>query len=348
MYSLPYSVSIDERVCIDPAPFVEYGMPYRPQTLSPPVPRPARLPQYHYTTLEALDGILAHGAIKTCQHYEEAEEGELDDYFQPIMSLACEVAWTSAAEVWEPAAAATEEVGGVREYALDEFVVGCAPAIARIKVNPDILYDWTQYLHMSGTEYGHIWKLVECGLRIGSDPADWAVCPRPITLRNFQAIQIWDGNDWIPIERSDDPRLIPFRDRVDFFDPTADTSGGLSPGGARVRDIRAKGGCEWLEFLRSEKAFRLETWRQGGKLPRGEAAKIVCQGEELHPVYRILMAIQTLPECCAARVVSEAAEEAIKLLEGNAAFAAVVGEYCGVDTQTLIQAIRCRAAQRHE
>ena len=50
-----------------------YKILSHPEYLPQPIPRPMRRPQYHYTSLEALDGILKDGEIKTCRNYVDEE-----------------------------------------------------------------------------------------------------------------------------------------------------------------------------------------------------------------------------------------------------------------------------------
>ena len=315
-----------------------------PECLPSPLPRPIRCPQYHYTSLEALDGILKEGAIKTCPHI--VEEERLPEYdYELFTHLACVVAWTSSAPVWEPAAKATEKICRQRGYAIEYFVAGTMNPVARIEVDPDILFEWSHYLFMTGTSSEHLLGLAQCGYTIESDPDDWAVCPRPIPISRFRSIEIWNGDDWTPLSRSEDPVMATYQ-ALDPCPCQSNAGGGLSAGGIWVKDVRDKGGVEWLDFLRAKYTFQLEAHMQGRDLTKGEIAKIVCHDESLHPVYRVLMAIQTLPDCCASRVVAEVADDAIKSLERNPLFARAVEKYCGLDQQTLIQVIRTYSSTR--
>lgn len=181
---------------------------YLPQ----PIPHPPRGPQYHYTSLEALEGILKDGEVKTCPHV--VEEERLPEYdYELFTYLACDVAWTSSAPVWDSAAKATDKICSRRGYAIGDFVAGVINPVARIEVDPDILFEWSRYLFMTGTSSEHIFGVAQCGYTIESDPDDWAVCPQPIPISRFRSIEIWNGDDWIPLSRSEDPAMAPFQAR---------------------------------------------------------------------------------------------------------------------------------------
>lgn len=315
-----------------------YKILSRPEYLPQPIPRPMRRPQYHYTSLEALDGILKDGEIKTCRHYVDEERLPEND-FALISHLACDVTWTSSAPVWEPAAKATNMICATRRFAIDDFVTGHVNSVARIEVDSETLYEWSSYLFMTGVDCDHVRGIVESGYRIESDPDDWAICPHPIQLSAMLSIEIWNGYDWMPIDQSEDPAMARYVELSPCIYPT-DIRDGLSAGGIWVKDVRDKGGVEWLDFLRAKYIFQLESHMQARELTKSEIAKIVCHDESIHPVYRVLMAIQTLPECCASRVIAEVADDAIECLEGNPLFARAVEKYCGLDQQVLIQTIR--------
>ena len=77
------------------------------------IPKPLSPPYYHYTSIVGLEGILKDGCIKTCPWIDEDKLIEND--FATTYTFICDVAWTSSAPVWEPAAHATKEFAISRE-----------------------------------------------------------------------------------------------------------------------------------------------------------------------------------------------------------------------------------------
>ena len=299
--------------------------------------RPPAPPYFHYTSTEGLEGILRDGCIKTCPWSEEDKLIEND--FTTTYTFICDVAWTSSAPVWEPAATATMAFAPGREYAIDDFVHGEHLPVARIEIEPDVLFDWASYLFATGVDCYDLQRLYDCADVIGSNPADWAVCPRPIPRSSWRAIDIWNGDAWIPIERTNDPEL----QRLAAMMPVSCMRNdriALSSATAWLTDIRSKGGVEWLDFLRYNNILAVEAREHEFVLTLEEIEEVLTENDYVHPLFRVLLAIQYLSDERASRVVSKAGTDAIETLERNPMFARAVEKYCGTDQNSLVHAIR--------
>ena len=79
--------------------------------------------------------------------------------------------------------------------------------MARIEVDPEALFNWSPYLYMTRMPTERISYLAYLAGEIGSDPDDWAVAPVPITCSGWRAVEIWDGDDWVPITRCETPEV---------------------------------------------------------------------------------------------------------------------------------------------
>ena len=301
------------------------------------IPKPLSPPYYHYTSIVGLEGILKDGCIKTCPWIDEDKLIEND--FATTYTFICDVAWTSSAPVWEPAAHATKEFAISREYGIDDFVNEEPVPVARIEISTDILFEWSSYLHATGTNCHDIYRLLACADEIGSNPADCAVCPRPISRSDWLAVDIWNGEDWVPIESSKDPEL----QRLAAMAPIHclhNGRGACSAAKGWLAEIRSKGGDEWIDFLRHRNILLAEARERDYALTLEEVEEILIDGDYAHPLFRILLAIQHLPDAGASRVAAAAGEDAIKILEGSPQFARAVEGYCGTDQKTLVQTIR--------
>ena len=301
------------------------------------IPKPLSPPYFHYTSLAGLAGILKDGSIKTCPWDEEDRLFEND--FEPTYTFICDVAWVSAAPVWEPAATATKEFAIGWGYGIDDFVNGEPLPVARIEISPDILFEWSNYLHATGTTCDDLFRLLARADEIGSTPADWAVCPRPIPRSDWLAVDIWNGEDWVPIESSKDPEL----QRLAAMAPIHclhNGRGACPAAKAWLDDIRSKGGDEWIDFLRYKNILLIEARKHDYALTLEEIEETLIDHDYVHPLFRILLAIQFLPEAGASRVAAAAGSDAIEILEGNLLFSRAVEEYCGADQRALVQAIR--------
>lgn len=306
---------------------------------SPRIQKPCAKPFFHYTSTESLEGIMRDGCIKTCPWIEEDKLIEND--FATTRTFICDVGWTSCAPVWEPAAAATTIFAFDREYAFDFFVSGAPLPVARIEVDINALFDWSSYLYATGVDCHDLQRLFDCAFEIGSNPADWAVCPRPIPHSNWRAIDIWNGDAWIPIERSDAPELRSLAAAMPVRCMRNDQET-LFSAKAWLTDIRNKGGIEWLDFMRYRNILSIEAREHDFTLAPDEIEEILTENDHVHPLFRVLLAIQYLPEERASRVVSEAGPDAIETLELNPLFARAAEKYCGIDQNSLVHAIRRR------
>ena len=186
-------------------------------SLSSPKIRTLRQPQWHYTSMVALDKILREGRIRTSAWRRDGR-------------LIIRAAWTSSAAIWEPTATATNAITDQWECAVDDLVGGETPPIARIGVATDVLLDWTEYLSSAGVADAHVWHLAECGYECGADPANWAVSPRSLPSSEWLRVEVWAGG-WVPIEITVDPdlrqlaELVPDSCRRDSPAAKIDTTG---------------------------------------------------------------------------------------------------------------------------
>ena len=302
------------------------------------IPRPSRNPQYHYTSVDALEGLISDGHIRTCPWVDEDRLPENDYY--PTRELICDVAWTSAHPVFEIAATSADCMVNDRTFAICDMLGNDPPQVARIEVDPGVLFEWTSYLESTGVSWDRLSYLLYLAHKIGSDPEDWAVCPHPIPMAKWLAIEIWDGNDWAPIGSHEDPEVLvnlgsfSVKGRVTKREE-------LSVGGIWVRKMRRMGGSDWYGFLVADRIFRLKV-HGCPKVYKRETIENLLVDESLPPVFRVLMAMQHLPRRCAAEVIEEAGALAVKTLEDNPGFASSVQQYCGLDRHTLIAAMKGR------
>jgi len=301
------------------------------QTIEPIYGPPRKRPQYHFTDYPCLENIMQQRHIRTSQWGEEYE----DDYY-----CICDVGWTSAALVWEPAASATYAVTDRREGAVRFMVEGDEAPVARIEVDPNILHEWSSYLARIGVNPNSILYLAQRGYECGCDPENWAISPTPIEAASWLRVQVWDGNDWICIQHSADPELkrlaamVPSHCRVDGVDE-------LSPSGRWIAEARGKGCGEWIEFTDSRFRVNLEALAKGHQLTNDELVELIKDDDNLNSTYRLLTAIQRAPENVLYQIANELGDRVLDYYHKyNPQFARAVAAYCGVTPDVLIDGIK--------
>ncbi len=141
-------------------------------------------PQWHYTSMAALESILEDGCIRKSQWRMDGV-------------LVCDLAWTSSAPIWEPTANATSLVNAHWAVAVDDLRTGDTPPIARIQVDPRILFYWDSYFVRAGIPDCYRWHLAECGYACGADPNAWAVSPTAISSTAWRRVENWSGREWV-------------------------------------------------------------------------------------------------------------------------------------------------------
>lgn len=305
------------------------------------IPRPSRGHQYHYTSVDALEDLISEGHIRTCPWVDEDRLPENDYY--PTREVICDVAWTSAHPVFEIAATSADCMDNDRTFAICDMLGDDPPQVARIEVDPVVLYDWTSYLETTGMSWDRLSYLSYLANEIGSDPDDWALCPHPIPKANWLAIEIWDGNDWTSIGSHEDPEVLV---KLGCFPVKggATKREDLSAGGIWVRQMRQMGGSDWYGFLVADRIFRSQV-KGCPRNNKREKIEELLADDSLPPAFRVLMAIQHLPRKCAADVIEEAGALAVKTLEDNPRFASSVQQYCGLHRHTLIAAMKGRGCK---
>lgn len=147
----------------------------------PRIDRPPAGPQYHYTSIDALADILVCRQIQICTFDNE------------------NVAWTSAAPVWEPAATASMAFADKWGAGAELFEQGRPLPVARIRVDNAVLFEWSSFMWATGTPIEELLFMQERADLIGSDPALWAVCPRAVPWFNWRAIEAWHGGRWVDL-----------------------------------------------------------------------------------------------------------------------------------------------------
>ena len=105
--------------------------------------------------------------------------------------------------------------------------------------------------------------------------------------------------------------------------------------------MRQMGGADWYGFLVADRIFRSKVEGCSQAVKRGKIEDLLAD-DSLPPAFRVLMAIQYLPQKCAAEVIEEASARALKSLEENAGFASSVQAFSGLDQDTLIAAMKGR------
>ena len=155
--------------------------------------RTLRQPQWHYTSMVALEQILREGRIRTSAWRRHGR-------------LLVRAAWTSAAAIWEPSATATSVITDHWEFAVEDLLGDDVPPIARIGVDTEGLLNWTEYLSSAGVGDAHIWHLAECGYECGANPENWAVSPGAIPSSAWVRVEVWVGA-WVPVEICIDPEF---------------------------------------------------------------------------------------------------------------------------------------------
>ena len=138
---------------------------------------------YHYTTAERAEQIIDSGAIRPAT--KNVPEGE-----QPVV-------WFSKARTWEP----TASKGLLYPTGLSRFATFPEMArigIARFRVAQAGLIAWPDVPAANGMSLAEADKLARAGRKQGANPKDWLVSLRSVPLAEVEAIEVYQGNIWVP------------------------------------------------------------------------------------------------------------------------------------------------------
>ena len=286
---------------------------------------PIKTPQYHYTSLDCLPKILRSGEIQPgCWTY-------MDD---PI----CICTWTSSAIVWEPACSATSMFSDYASAALRLLVMGGDYPLARIEVDPSVLYEWSAFMEAVGVHWGCSFNAAQSGIDLGCDPGDWAVCPTAIPASAWRSVDLWQGGIWEPIHFVDrvDPNLIA------LLPPHIQQSpiGYTSEGNAWLLEVREKGSDDWISFLDSVKRHHLEEDFRNRALTKEELVEEVCMNESEDNVYRLMLSMGVLSNRKLRRLIKLEGEDVLDRLTLNPPFALAVAEYFSMTASGMVEGIK--------
>lgn len=301
---------------------IEYGENLRRLMASeaywPPIP----IPQFHYTTLEAMEGILRSGQIELSVWDTE----ERDDV--------CMLVWTSAAPIWEPACSATRVLSEWPASATGQLVDGKEFPVARVQIDPNCLYEWSRLCCVTDMHWGDIAWISQVDLRNGSDPHNWAASPFPIPSKAWISIEVWSGDYWIPIAQSENPACRELARQLPDHIAHAD-----HPDRAFDADIidglRAKGGSWWFNFLKAAEYHAIVTDLRGGSLTHEQLLDVLWHAGHFSQCYELTAAIAYLPTIDLQEVAARCGRDAIFELEWNVPYALSVAAYWGVPLETL-------------
>jgi len=144
---------------------------------------------FHYTDHLGLTAILNDGAIRPA--------ADLETGWPPVT-------WLSENSLWEPICRPALDLGiGEQDYAtvlLDPCGYKCP--VARIQVRRKITSEWPEILNKYGVDSMDIFRLVQIGYEYGSSPEDWRICIGEIDLRDWLAVEVWDGSKWVVLSES--------------------------------------------------------------------------------------------------------------------------------------------------
>lgn len=160
-----------------------------------PSPAPVVKRLWHYTAPQHLAKIIESREIKVA----------------PIGTDPKELAavWFSSNSDFEQTARKAirdKESGAVQlEATRDEmFKAGFPPVRIEINSSKVRAYDWETYKKISGLSEEAALRLEQAGMEKGADPSEWYASFQPVALAGgcLFPIEIWNGRQWIDIERA--------------------------------------------------------------------------------------------------------------------------------------------------
>lgn len=150
---------------------------------------------YHYTIGYHLPAIVGDGRLRANARHRGS---------------AMPVLWLSTHPVWEPSAVKqVVDADGTLQIIGREQLVTRGRGVFRFVVAPtQPLFDWAQYVAMSGVDPELARHLEDSGRRGGADPAQWRVCLADVPAAQWLAIELYapTTSTWIALERRSAPQ----------------------------------------------------------------------------------------------------------------------------------------------
>lgn len=138
---------------------------------------------FHYTSPSYLPSIIRSGYIKL------ATAG-IDKKEKPAV-------WLSTNTVWEHTATKIGVINGVPTQMTKEQqhrLVG----LARIEVKRlEGFVSWTEFGNASGVSKQSFEFMETLGCLKGADPSEWWAYFEPIRVKDWLAVEVWDGRKWV-------------------------------------------------------------------------------------------------------------------------------------------------------
>jgi hypothetical protein len=162
-----------------------------PESSAPSAMKQPMQLRWHYTTVPFLRLILLDQAIK--QATIGVEPGE-----KPAV-------WFSSNQTWEE----TANKGMVTPYGETvrlnkEQTHKRAGGLARVGVEPDSApNDWNAFKRLGGIRPEEARRLYVAGLMRGARPGEWFCSFEPVPADKWVAIEVWDGEAWVPVDETD-------------------------------------------------------------------------------------------------------------------------------------------------
>ncbi len=161
----------------------------------PQSPAPVAKRLWHYTATQHLAKIIESREIKVAPIGTDPKE--------------LPAVWFSSNSDFEQSARKVvrdKDSGAVRlEATRDEMFKAGFPPV-RIEINPSKVraYDWETYKKISGLPDEAALRLERAGIEKGADPSEWYGSFQPVPLAGgcLFPIEIWNGRQWIDIERA--------------------------------------------------------------------------------------------------------------------------------------------------
>ena len=164
----------------------------------PPPPAPVDKRLWHYTVTRRLAKIIETGKITVAS--PGIDPKELPGVW---FSSNPDFEQTAKKEIRDKSSGAVQHKATREEM----FRAGFPPVRIEIITDKVRAYDWQTYKKISGISEEAATRWEEAGIKEGADPSEWYVSLQPVALVGGCRfpIEIWNGQQWIDIERAKPP-----------------------------------------------------------------------------------------------------------------------------------------------